>query len=186
MRTRLLNEIFPMNELQTKEDFDRQLTYNKENDWPDLDLQYRAFALDYVTHYDHMKAATNAGFSANSGLSILRKPLVSAFVAHLQSQTFVSNVITEDFIRAQWLNLIPKLAGQEEVPIVTGTGEQVYAEKFYPGELNNLLKEMAKTTKIYDEGSGGSQVNVQINVAALLGGEPDAITRTINPDDIDS
>lgn len=173
-----------MNDLVTKEEWNKQVQHNKDNDWPDLDLQHRAFALHYVTHYDHRLAAQEAGLKKENGLKILRLPLVSAFVAHMQETTFRANIITEDFVRAQWLNLLPKLMGEEAVAQVTGTGEEFTAPRFYPGEATNLLKEMAKTTKIYESGSGqGGQVNVQINLAALLGNESDVIDVTPSDDE---
>lgn len=158
-------ELVPANEMQEK------IKRNTLNGWEDLEPKRKAFALRYVVDYNHRQAAEDAGFSANAGISLVREPLLSAFISEIQHQAQITNLITEDFVRTQWMNMIPLLMGDVQMPMgVDRDGDQVYGQKFYPAELNNVLKEMAKTTKIYDEGSGqGGNVNVQINVAGLIG-----------------
>lgn len=158
-------------ELISKEDMIALIERNKSNGWEDLDAKRKAFALRYVTDYNHRRAAEESGFSPNSGLGLTREPLLSAFISELQQSNHITNVITEDFIRAQWMNMIPLLMGDVEMPMgVDKDGDQIYGQKFYPAELNNVLKEMAKTTKVYEDGSGdGGNVNVQINMGDLVG-----------------
>jgi len=144
---------------------------NKAAGWPDIEPKRKAFAMYYLIDYDTRKAAKKAKFAEKTGASLIREPLLSAYIAELQSQDLISNVVTEDFVRTQWLNLIPILSGQVEVPLgVDADGDQLNGKKFHASELNNVLKELAKSTKFYEEGSGGDgSVNVQINVGALLG-----------------
>ena len=149
---------------------------NQEQGWPDLSEQKRAFALNYILDYNHRNAAQQVGLGAHVGLRTLRDPLVAAFVKHLQDEQATTNFITEDFIRAQYLALIPKLAGEEEVPIVLGDGREIDACKFFPGELTNVIKELAKSTKFYEDGSGqNAPVQVNIDMGALLGSKPEEI-----------
>lgn len=160
------NVIVPLDENINKELIDR----NIESNFADLEPQKRAFALSYVIDYDHRRAAMEAGIKPNRGFSLLRDPLVSAFIKFLQDELQISNIITADFIKAQYLALIPKLAGQEDIPIILPDGEQIEGKKFYPGELTNVLKELAKSTKFYEDGSGqGGGVNITIDVGALTG-----------------
>ena len=149
---------------------------NKTSGWPDLEPKRKAFAMHYIIDYDARNAAKKAKFAEATGARLIREPLLSAYISELQNEELISNVVTEDFVRTQWLNLIPMLSGQVEVPIVLADGTQVDVKKFHASELNSVLKELAKSTKFYEEGSGGSQVNVQINVGALLGENAKDIT----------
>lgn len=136
-----------------KDDLIAQIERNKTSNWEDLDPQRKAFALNYVIIYDHRHSAKLAGFSPDSGLRLLREPLLSAYIANLQEEDYITNLITEDFIRVQFLNLIPMLSGQVEVPIVNKDGYSSNVKKFFPGELVSVLKELAKSTKFYENGS---------------------------------
>ncbi|REK56689.1 MAG: hypothetical protein DWQ49_09975 [Bacteroidetes bacterium] len=143
---------------------------NKLDGWVDLDSKRKAFAMRYIIDYDHRTAAEESGFSPNIAMSLLREPLTAAFISELQKEKGLSNIVTSDFIKTQFVNLIPYLSGQIEVPIVTGSGEQIEARKFYPGELVNVLKELAKSTKFYEDGSSDKGVtNIQINMGDLVG-----------------
>ena len=146
---------------------------NKANGFEDLDHQRKAFALSYASNYNHRDAAEEAGFPPGRGIKLIREPLVAALISHLQEETAMANFVTADFVRAHWLRVIPMLMGEEEVPHVLADGEEVSVKRFFPGELNNVLKELAKSTKFYEDGSGGGgNVNVNIDMGALLGGHP--------------
>jgi len=155
--------------IQDKEQLAAVIERNKANGWEDLSAQRKAFAMHFLLNYDHRAAAKKVKFSLEMGAKLIREPLLSAYISELQSQDLISNIVTEDFVRTQWLNLIPILSGQVEIPIVLADGSEINARKFHAAELNNVLKELAKSTKFYEEGSGDGSVNVQINVAALLG-----------------
>jgi hypothetical protein len=143
---------------------------NQEMDWPDLSEQKRAFALNYVLHYNHRKAAEEVHLNPDLGLRIVREPLVAAYIKYLQDEQSITNFITEDFVRTQYLNLLPKLMGEEEVAIITGAGDAITECKFFPGEATNVIKELAKSTKFYEDGSGNAApVQVNIDMGALLG-----------------
>ncbi len=156
---------------QDKESINALIERNRREDWPDLTPEKRAFALVYVVSYNHRDAASSAGLSPDSGIRLIRDPLVSAYIREIQDKDLVSNLITEDFVRTHMVNLLPKLLGQEEVPLVDKDGSQISVKKFHPTDAVNLLKELAKSTKFYEEGSGqgGNQVNVNIDLSRLLG-----------------
>lgn len=166
--------IVPLDEKFDKELIDRNIKSN----FADLEPQKRAFALSYIVDYNHRRAAQDIGFNADRGISLVRDPLIAAFVKHLQDEFAISNIITSDFVKAQYLALIPKLAGEEEVNLITADGEQVFVRKFHPAALTAVLKELAKSTKFYEDGSGqGGGVNITIDVGALTGEKPiDGIT----------
>lgn len=145
---------------------------NKNNGWQDLDPRERAFALEYLVHYSHRKAAEKAGYSASAGISLIRRPLVAAFIRDLQDHQSVTNIVTEDFVRNLWLTLLPKLMGEEEVPMVTSQGEAFTAKKFHASEVNSVIKELAKSTDFYKAEEGGT--NLADVLAALAKGLPGA------------
>lgn len=164
--------------IENKGELNAVIERNKQNGWEDLTAQRKAFAMYYLASYDHRDAAKKVKFSADFGTSLIREPLLSAYIAELQGQDLISNIVTEDFVRTQWLNLIPILSGQVEIPLgVNADGDQLNGKQFNAAALNATIKELAKTTKIYEEGSGGSgQVNVQINMGALFGDKEKDIT----------
>jgi len=138
-----------------KEESEALILRNKAENWPDLPPQRKAFALRYIIDYDHRAAAKEVKLNETYDLKYIREPLTSAYIAYLQEESNISNVITNDFIRTQFLNLIPMLSGQVEVPMIVGTtGLQVEAKKFHASELISVLKELAKSTKFYEAGSG--------------------------------
>ena len=142
----------------------------KADNFSNLEPKRRAFALRYILDYNHRKAAEEVGFSADYGITLLREPMIAAMISYLQEETQIANIITTDFVKTQFLNIIPMLAGEVEVPHVLPDGQEKDVKKFFPGELVNVLKELAKSTKFYEDGSGGGgNVNVIIDVGKLLG-----------------
>ena len=80
--------------------------------------------------------------------------MIAAYISYLQEESNVADIITNDFIRTQFLNLIPILSGQVDIPMVLANGQQLEAKKFHSSELISVLKELAKSTKFYEDGSG--------------------------------
>lgn len=157
---------------QDKESVDASIARNKREDWPDLTPEKRAFALVYVVNYSHRDAAISVGLPANRGINLIRDPLVAAFIKDIQDKDLIPNLITEDFVRTHMVNLLPKLLGEEEVSLIDKEGEEFSAKKFHAADAVSLLKELAKSTKFYEDGSGGgggNNVNVNIDLSALLG-----------------
>lgn len=147
---------------------------NRKTNWPDLEPYQKAFAYSFVTHYNHHRAAKEAGLAASSGIGVLRHPLVAAFIAHLQEKQATNLFITKDYITTQYVNMIPMLMGEEEVPVILANGDTVYGKQFRPSELRGVLQELSKTVEGFDKNknvggsSGGMQVN--INLSSLVGG----------------
>ncbi len=146
----------------------KQIVTHRENAWADFDPRKRMFAYYYLENYNHRKAAERAGFPPQKGLALSREPLVAALIADLQEQMQLRTTINSDFIRTKWLELLPKLMGEEEVAMVDKEGCQFAAKKFHSADATRALVELGKSTKFYADGSGGSAaVNISINLAAL-------------------
>lgn len=148
------------------DDFKALIARNRENNWPDVTAQERMFAFYYLEDYNHRNAAKRAGYTQGQGIHLLRKPLISEFVAYVQQEYQRRSFIDADFVRAQWLDVLPKLKGEEEIAILH-EGETTYAHKFHAAETVRALSELGKATKFYEGGSGNASVQVHINLGAL-------------------
>lgn len=155
----------------------RQIQRHASTNWVDFDPQLKAFAYEYLISYDHRAAAEKIGKAASGGMKILRNPLVAAYISFIQENRNLPNVITEDLVRQQYLDLIPKFRGEVAVPMVVD-GEEVSFKKFHGSELLQVLRELGKSTKFYENGSGlgGGNVNVSINFGDVTTETPKGIT----------
>lgn len=143
------------------------LEQNRQNGFLDLDDQKKAFVYKYMTHYSHREAATEVGFNAGQGFHILREPLVQAFMAYLQQKKENYTLIDSSFIEVQYLRLYGKLLGEEEVDMVDKNGTHFRGKKFHAAEAVSALRDMAKSTKFFKEGSGQGGVNINFDLGAL-------------------
>lgn len=153
---------------------------NRENDWPDLDAQRKAFALFFVEDYNHKKAAEKAGFSSSKGSALLREPLLMAYINDCQKALAERSFINRDFVNLQWLKLLPKVMGDEAVSMVSKDGDEFLARKFDSAGAAKVLTELSKSTDFYVNGSGQTAaVTVNIDLGAL-GLTPQTTEKIIN------
>ena len=136
------------------EDLNKQIADNRANGWPDLTEAQKLFGMAYVESYVINTSAMSAGVSAVEAGKWLRDPLMLEFINELQSHLNNRSVITKDFINLQWLKLMPKLMGEEEVPIFD-KGVTVMEKKFHSSEAVSLLKELSKSTDFYEVDDDG-------------------------------
>lgn len=143
---------------------------NQENNWIDLSDQDKAFAYVYILNgYNHLEAAEEVGIARSGALRTLRKPLVSAFISHLQTENFTASRITKDFVESQYLEILPKLKGEEDIAYVTGMGLEVEVKKFHGSELISVLRDLSKSSGYQkEEEINKSQVNIQMNFGAVM------------------
>ncbi|RKZ82591.1 MAG: hypothetical protein DRQ39_10555 [Gammaproteobacteria bacterium] len=170
---------YPVN---TAEDLSLFVSDQKENGWEALTDQKKAFCHAYTMEYNHRESAVEVGFAANSGIRLLRDPLVAAYLAHLQDLQLTSNIITKEYINTNYMKLLEIATGQVEMPIMLATGEQVYGKKVMVGEATNILKEMSKSIEYAkDTGTKSAAVSVSINFGSLLGdsGPPVVIDQNV-------
>lgn len=140
----------------------------RKGGWEDLDNERKAFAYKYIESYDHCEAAAAIGKKRGDGLKLLRDPLVCAFLSDLQEAMGERSIIKRDFINVQWLKLLPKLMGEEEVMLgVDKDGLQLEGYKFHSADATRALTELSKSTNFYADGTGNGNVSININLAAL-------------------
>lgn len=152
---------------ESPDDFNKLVEANRKNGWQSLSPAERMFAYYYVETYNARTAAEDCGMAPSAGLRLLRKPLIQALVSHVQEQMQARSLINADFVRVQWLQLLPKLMGEEEVAMVD-KGMSFQAKKFHAGEATRALTELGKSTKFYEGGTpNGGNVVVNIDLGAL-------------------
>lgn len=154
------------------------IDHNRRNDWPDILDMERMFCYEYIANGHSLAGAAKAAkMSRANGLKALRKPLVHACIQDMISTMGSRKIMDAEFIETQMLELYDIAMGNIETKCVDRDGE------VYSGLIHNLpvaaklLTEMAKTTKIYEDGSAqGGTVNIGINMGAL-GISPSASSR---------
>lgn len=147
--------------MQNLEDLNTQISHNKLNGWEDLTEQQKLFGMRYVESYVIKRAAEEAGISALKASKWLRDPLMLEYIGELQALLNGRSIINKDFIALQFLNLLPKLMGEEEVPIIFA-GEMISTKKFFANETVSVLRELAKSTDFYNDGEGQGSSAEQI------------------------
>jgi phage terminase small subunit len=142
---------------------------NRESDWPDLDSQRKAFAYFFLEDYNARNAAEKAGFNKNTGSKLLREPLLMAFVNDCQKTLGERSFVNRDFVTMKWLEMLPKVMGEEEIPIINNKDSYAFmAKQFDSAGAAKVLTELSKSTDFYANGSGSTaSVTVNIDLGAL-------------------
>lgn len=149
---------------------------NKQNGWEDLPAQKRAFAMKYIIDYKHRGAAVEVGYSADHGIQLLRDPIVAAYIATLQEIQHTSDIITKDFINANYLQLLEMAMGEVDINMVLPNGDEISAKKTSVSDATNILKELSKSTEYErDTGMKTAPVNIQIDFGAIMNGAPPVV-----------
>lgn len=158
--------------VSSQEEMNVLIKRNKENNWPDLDIQNRAFAIEYIQDYNHRRAATEVGIPAEKGIRVLRDPLVIGYIATLQEALQTSMIITKDFINVQYMSLLEMATGERESAVIV-EGIQMNAKVTnIPGAVA-IVKEMSKAIEYAKEtGEKKAPVTVNIDFGALQGPPP--------------
>ncbi len=143
------------------------------NGFIDMEERDKAFAVEYITNgFRHLEAAESVGLSRSSGLTKLRDPIIGAFIGYLQEQNNTAKLITTQFIETQYLEILPKLKGEEEIDMVDlKDGVSFKVKKFHSAELVSVLRDLGKSSGYIapEVGGGGGTVNVQVNLGDLAG-----------------
>lgn len=146
---------------------------NIRNDWQDLDSRNRAIADAFVaSFYDYRKTARSLGVAPDVVRKALSDPLAQAYVDELRREDSALALVSKEFVVGRLLEMIPKLAGEEPVPHVLASGEEVTVKRFFPGELRSTLELLGKTVNLTGDEDKTPHVAVQINIGDLVGDPP--------------
>ena len=125
-------------------DLARQVEQHREEGWVNLDPALRMFAIEYMNHLDHCKTAVELGWDSSRGTRLMKHPLVRAMIADLMAEAEQFHIQTRHFVREKLMEMLPKLAGEEDVAIVLGNGVPIQEKKFFPGEYRATLEALAR------------------------------------------
>lgn len=167
--------------VNSPEELHTYMERQRANGFSDLPPNRRAFAHEYILDYKHRAAAKTTGFSVDTGIKLLRDPLVAEYITHLQSLQLTTNLITKDFINAQYMHLYEMATGQVEQHCVLPDGEEYTAKKTELGTAHNILDKMSKSTEYAKEtGEKNAPVSISIDFGGLRG---DSVVRGIGGDE---
>jgi phage terminase small subunit len=131
------------------EELARQIDKAREDGWIDLEPDKRAFAYAYIDTYSHVDAARVIG-RAGQGLRYMRDPFVLALIRDLQQVVFEDHLIVDAYVKQKWMEVMPKLLGDEDIPMVDRDGNTVHGKKFHSTETVAALKELSRQAR-YNE-----------------------------------
>jgi len=141
---------------------------NKEQGWPDVTVKEKTFAAEYLYSHDHRDAAELAGFPKSKGVALLRSPLVAAYLESLQEKVTIRRIIDRDFIESEMVQLYYMAKGEEEIHMVDKDGLQLSVKNANLPAARGILKDMAESTKFFEDGSSqGGTTTVTLNLGNL-------------------
>ena len=146
------------------------LAEERENGFLSLTQAQRNFAIEFTKCASHLEAADHAEIPRDKALRTLRDPLVACFINYLNQQKEHYSLIDASFIEVQYLGLLSKLMGEEEVPMLDKEGTPMKRKVFHSSEAVALLRDMAKISGHYKD-----DPSVVVNVAAQLTEEQQAL-----------
>lgn len=141
------------------QEFANFLTEQRQNGYSALSQRDRQFALEFIQTGSYVAAAKAVGVSSQTGARLLKDPLVSSFVNHLNQRKEHYSLIDASFIETQYLVLFAKLSGEEPVDFIDKDGCQQTGRKFDGPAAVSALRDMAKISGNYRE-DGTLQVSL--------------------------
>jgi hypothetical protein len=132
----------------------------------------RGFAIRYIEDYNIANTARDLKISRKQAELLLQDPDVLQYVQELQDRAGLGTILKADFFNKAYLRIFEACVGDEEVPMVLATGEQIYRRKFDATGARAALNDLAKANGYLteDTGNGGGLI-VNINVGAMNGAE---------------
>lgn len=82
----------------------------------ELNPQERLFCYDYLVDFNHRRAATSVGRSADAGKKLLRNPKVARFIKLLSNELATESLISADMVQYELLHeYLPRAKGETEI-----------------------------------------------------------------------
>jgi hypothetical protein len=125
--------------------------------WPALSVNEKAIVAAYIENSYSVKE-TAAALRCGSGeiSRMLKQPAVRRAIAEVQKELDGIDFLNERWVKAQLLRLYPMVIGDEPVPTVLNTGEEVEVRKFYPDIAMRVIEYVAPKAQ-------KASVNISIN-----------------------
>lgn len=166
----------PTNDLVEKTETQQLIEYNREAGWPDILVEDKGIAVTFVQcSYSVKETADELNITQHKVRMAIKKPLVASYISALQADDHTINMVNKQFVASSMMRLIPKLMGEEDVPIVLKDGEEVWRKKFHAADLRAVLEYLGSHTDFKSDTKGGDTggVNVQINFGDVMSESPE-------------
>jgi hypothetical protein len=110
-----------------------------------LNAQERMFCYEYLTDYDHCRAATAVNRSADAGRKLLRNPKITHFIKLLSDELAADSLITRDMVQYELLHgYLPRAKGDVAISGVDRDGVEFSAKVTNMAAYGKAIDMMAK------------------------------------------
>ena len=163
------------------------LNHNKENGWPDVTPKAKKFLHEYAIAGDFRAACSASGLKRSHGSRLLRDPLNSGYLTHIQENLMDHTIITRQFVELEMLKTLEELGGEVDIPNVTKEGDIVWGPRYNGSGKVSLLKEMKGLAGMNKEqGVDGHGVTIIFNEANFTGSGPSVEIKDVDGEVIDA
>lgn len=149
----------------------------------ELSAQERMFCYEYLTDYDHRRAATAVERSADSGIKLLRNPKIARLIRLLTDELAAESLITRDMVQYELLHgYLPRARGDVAINGVDRDGCEFTAKVTNMAAYGKAIDLMAKHSgfTVPEVVQGGVQINVNLGalgIGTTVEGEATDVTR---------
>jgi hypothetical protein len=129
----------------------------------ELSPQERLFCYQYLTDYNHRRAAEEVSLPASKGIHLLRKPAVAHLIKLLSDELIADSLITRDMVQYELLHeYLPRAKGDKEVSGVDRDGVEYTAKVTNMAAYGKALDMMAKHSgfTVPEVVKGGLTINI--------------------------
>lgn len=110
-----------------------------------LEPQERLFCYEYLTDYNHRRAAAAVGRSLTAGVKLLRNPKIAHFIRLLGDELAADSLITRDMVQYELIHeFLPRAKGEMEVHALDRDGAQVTGKVTNMAAYGKAIELMAK------------------------------------------
>ena len=137
-----------------------------------LSPQERMFCYEYLTDYDHCRAAAAVERSRSSGIKLLRNPKIACFIRLLGDELAAESLISRDMVQYELLHgFLPRAKGDMEVHAIDRDGAQVSGKVTNMAAYGKALDLMSKHSgfTVPEVVSGGLTINVNLEKLGIKG-----------------
>lgn len=128
-----------------------------------LEPQERLFCYEYLTDYNHRRAASAVSRSPDSGVKLLRNPKIARFINLLGAELADESLITRDMVQYELLHgFLPRARGDMEVHALDRDGGQVSGKITNMAAYGKAIDLMAKHSgfTVPEVVAGGLTINI--------------------------
>ena len=130
-----------------------------------LNAQERLFCYEYLTDYNHRRAAVAVQRSPDAGVKLLRNPKIARFINLLGDELAEDSLITRDMVQYELLHgFLPRAKGDVEIHAIDRDGKQVSGKVTNMAAYGKAIDLMSKHSgfTVPEVVAGGLTINVDL------------------------